>query len=81
MNEGPPGSAAIAGQPRLDQHPATSLALGQEATPEELRRAMAELHRLAAALEASNTVLEAQVAERSATLARLDQQLDRKSVV
>ena len=75
MHETRPGAAATTGEAGLEQHIAVPLAIGKEATAEELRRAVADLHQLAASLEASNAALQAQVTERSATLARLDQQL------
>ena len=75
MHEIRPGAGTITGEAQLEQHLAAPLTIGKEATPEELRRAVADLHQIAASLEASNAALEAQVAERGATLARLDQQL------
>src|SRR3954468_16273772 len=75
MRETPPGVAATAGEARPKQRLAAPPAIDGAATPEELRRAVADLLQLAAALDASNAALQAQVTERSATLARLDQQL------
>ena len=54
---------------------AALIAAPPDPAAEEPRRAVAELHRLAASLQASNAALEAQVTERTLALATLNRQL------
>ena len=62
-------------QARLTHRAAAPSPKAPDSTAEELRGAVDELHRLAAALESSHAALTAQVAQRTATLATLNQQL------
>ena len=75
MREAGPDIAADRGEAGPGQQPAVPPAPAEAPTAEELRRAVAELHRRAMLLETGNAALEVQVAERGAALARLDQQL------
>ena len=75
MHETRPGVAATAGDTRPEQRPIAPPAIDGTATAEELRHAVADLQQLAAALEPSNAALQAQVTERTAALATLNQRL------